>query len=274
LKLKTLKLTTLISPLALALSLAIAHPVLAKAEHGRDHDKNQLRHMMAKLDLSQEQRQDVKHILQQSRADAGLVAEDQKQARTDLMNLIHTSSWNETAVETVLLQNQQTKASLGLEKASAMHQIWLVLSDEQQAKFAQIPDNKADGKRGKKENKAKLKDGADGHERSRGEGKDHFKQLALTDEQKTAIKTIKQQTKAQNEQSKEQQQAYRQAERALIASTTFNDTAYQVLQAEYQDEHLQHALLMAKTRHEIWNVLSAEQQAKALTKMAERKERG
>ena len=268
-----LKLKTLISPLALAFSLAISAPILAKAEHGRDHDKNQVRHMMAKLDLSKEQRQDVKQILQQSRADADLVAEDVKQAKTDLMSLIHAASWNETAVVTALQQNQQTKASLGLEKASAMHQIWLVLSDEQKTKFAKLAERKADGKRGNKDAKTKLQDKTQGHEKSRGEGREHFKGLALTDEQKTAIKAIKQQAKAQNEQSKEQQKAYRQAERALIASTTFNDTAYQALQAEYQDEHLQHALVMAKTRHDIWNVLSAEQQAKALEKMAKHKER-
>ena len=268
-----LKLKTLISPLALALSLAISAPILAKAEHGRDHDKNQVRHMMAKLDLSQEQRQDVKQILKQSRADADLVAEDNKQARSDLMNLIHTASWDETAVVTALQQNQQTKASLGLKKASTMHQIWLVLSDEQKAKFAKLADNKPDGKRGKKEDKANLKDKTHSHERSRSEGRNHFKQLALTDEQKSAIKEIKQHAKTQVEQSKEQQKAYRQAERALIANTTFNDTAYQALQAEYQDEHLQHALVMAKTRHDIWNLLRAEQQAKALAKMAERKER-
>lgn len=271
--LKLAPLKTLISPMALALSLVIASPSIANPEHGRNHENNPIRHILGKLDLSQEQRQDVKQILKQSRADAGLVAEDRKQARSDLMNLIHAASWDETAVETALMQNQQTKASLDLEKASTIHQIWLLLSDEQKTKFAQLADNKPDGKRGNKEDKANLKDRAQDHEKSRGENKDHFKQLALTDKQKTAIKTIKQQAKAQTEQNKEQQKAYRQAERVLIASTTFNESAYQTLQAQYQDEHLQHALLMAKTRHEIWSVLSAEQQAKALEKMSERKER-
>ena len=246
---------------------------MAEAEHGPKHDKNPLEHLLAKLELSQEQRQDVRQILRQNRADAELVAQDNKQARSDLMNLINTASWDEAAVETALLQDQQTKASRDLAKATTMQQIWLLLSDEQKTTFAQLPDNKPDGKRAKKEDKANLKDSAQGEERNRHEGEDPFQQLALTDEQNTAIKAIKQQAKTQHEENKERQMAYRQAEQVLIASATFNDSAYLALQAEYQDEHLQDALVMAKTRHDIWNVLSAEQQAKALEKMAKHKER-
>ena len=260
------KLKTLFSPLALALSLVIATPVLANPEHGRGQDKNQLRHVLAQLDLSQEQRQDVKQILKQSRADTGLIAEDIKNAKTELFSLIHADSWNETAVETAIQQNQQTKATLALEKASGMHQIWLLLTDKQQAKLAKIADRKQE-KAGAKGNK---KSKGDKSERSR-EGQ--FARLDLSDEQKTTIKAIKEQNYSQQQQAKETQKAFRNAERTLIASTEFNDTAYLALQAEYQAAHLQQAMLMAKTHHDIWNVLSAEQKAKVLAKMEERKAR-
>ena len=266
-------LNTLITPLTLALSLVIATPSIAEPQHGRNHERMPLHHVLSKLDLNKEQRQDVKQILQQSRADAELVAEDVKQARADLRNFIHADSWNETAVTTTLQQHQQTKASLDLARASAMHQVWLLLSDEQKTKFALLAERTPDGKRDNKEGKAKHKDRAESEERFQRGGKDHFAKLTLTDEQKTVIKTIKQQAKAQNTQTKQQEMAFRQAERALIASAAFNESAYQALQANYQDEHLQHALLMAKTRHDIWNVLSTEQQAQALAKMEERRAR-
>lgn len=267
LKRKTFNLKTWVKPLAITLSLAISSVAIANPDQRPDsHQHNPIRQILSQLDLSTEQRQDVKQLLRQSRADTNLIAADLQSVKSDLHRLIHTTDWNQAAVETALLQNQQTLASLGHQKASTMHQIWLLLSDQQKAQFSQLVDSKDSrmGDRGDKKSRHKnLEPGQIGAPKL-------FESLDLSEDQRAAIKSIRQ--KNLSSESNQALVNFREAERALIASGNFNDDSYQALQAEYQAAHLQHALAMAKTRHEIWNVLTPEQQAKAPEKMSRRKE--
>ena len=270
LKRKPLKLKILVKPLAISLSLLLSCAALANHDLRPDsHQHNPLRQIFGELELSTEQRQDIKQLMRQSRADHSLNAGDLQTVKTDVTRLIHSADWNEAALKAALLQNQQTLASLGQHKASTMHKIWLLLSDEQKIKFSQLGDDK----RTPHADRGFRKSEHNSLEFARRGADKLFGELDLSDAQLAAIKSIRQQNKTQSLQAKQALQGFREAERALIASNNFSEDSYQALQAEYQDAHLQHALTNAKIRHEIWNVLNAEQQAQAQEKMSERKAR-
>ena len=259
-------LKTWLKPLVISLSLVMSFSTMAKHELRADaHQHNPMREILSELDLSYGQRQDVKQLLRQSRANNSLLTADLQSVKNDLNRLVHSTDWDEAAVESTLQQNQQTLAVFGQQKAATLHQIWSLLSDQQKTQFSQMADQKRDTDRSQakflpehfapgQRNPAKL-----------------FAHLDLSEDQRAAIKSIRQQTPGLE--SKQALVNFRKAERALIASDDFNEDSYQALQAEYQDAQLQHALMMAKTRHDIWNVLTPEQQAKALKKMSEHQKR-
>ncbi len=85
-----------------------------------------------------------------------------------------------------------------------------------------------------------------------------LERLDLTEAQLTAINVIKTAAKANSEETKAKLKTYKQAKRALIHSTGFNTEAWQILSNEYQVDFLAIAVLKAKKKHAIWNLLQAE----------------
>jgi len=264
------KFTPILTALSFGLALAFSPLTQAKAHEG--DRQGPIKHMLAQLDLTQAQRQDIREVLKQGFEDGSVNGDDRQEMFAQLMPLIHSQSWDEQAVLSVLNENQQLMADMGLKKATAMHQIWLVLTLEQQAKFAELADERP-GPKGKNKEDKKQGERGRGFEHGPADGR-IFKGLDLTDEQQAKVKSILSETKADAKATRGEDDSFRQAERKLIASHDFSASAYQALQASYQNQRLQQGLLMAKSRHDMWNVLSPEQQAQALEKMGEHKRRG
>jgi periplasmic protein CpxP/Spy len=255
---------------ALSFGLALAFSPLSQAKDHEGHKQGPLKHMLAQLDLTQAQRQDIREVLKQGFEDASIDGDDRHAMFAQLMPLIHSQNWDEQAVLTVLSENQQNMAELGLKKATAMHQIWLVLSPEQQAKFTELADARP-GPKGKHKDDKKQGERARGFDHKPADGL-IFKGLDLTDEQQAKVKSILSETKTDAKATRGEDESFRQAERKLIASHDFSANAYQALQARYQAQRLQQGVLMAKSRHDIWNTLTPEQQTKAMAKMTEMRE--
>ena len=95
--------------------------------------------------------------------------------------------------------------------------------------------------------------------------------LGLTEEQKTAIKDIREQAKSEKSVLKEQLAGFKDAVKALMANDEFDEEAFLALKSQHQDTFTQLALLKAKTRHSIGQVLTDEQKAKAEEFKARRK---
>ncbi|MDU0354088.1 hypothetical protein RS130_09195 [Paraglaciecola aquimarina] len=61
------KLITIVTPIALAVTLTLSSQVLAKPENG--HDAHRMAKVLSQLSLSETQKQDIKQIFKQSRED-------------------------------------------------------------------------------------------------------------------------------------------------------------------------------------------------------------
>jgi Spy/CpxP family protein refolding chaperone len=252
-KLKTLIKTTL-TPIALCLTLAIAAPAMAKKGQHQKHDG--MRQILSELSLTATQKQDIRQVLKQSREDRELIKTDDS-VRTDLRSLIQSTEWDQTAVESALIQNQAVMQDKALQRATNKNQIWNLLTETQQAEFVALLDTRK-AEREEKKGKGKRKDKM-------------LKRLDLTEEQLTAVEVIKTAAKASGEETKAKLKTFRQAEQALVQNNNFNAEAWLTLNNKYQADFLAMAVLKAQTKHDVWSLLTTEQQAKAVEKMQGKK---
>jgi len=115
------------------------------------------------------------------------------------------------------------------------------------------------------------------HQKSGGHGKNimkgMIKALSLSEQQQVQIKTIKIQAKAQHIALRDGMKKFKEEERSLVQAQTFDEQAYSILHVAYQPIFAQKALMQAKTKHAVFNVLTIPQQEKWLKIMDERKEK-
>lgn len=257
-KLKTFVKTTL-TPIAICLSLAIAAPALAKKGHPQNNDG--MRQILSELSLTDTQKQDIKQILKQTQEDRGVFKADNSSLKTELRSLIHSSEWDQTAVENSIIKSQALNQEKALQRASNKNQVWNLLTETQQAEFVtQMETRKA--KREKMNHEGKRK------------GKRHgqkLKGLNLTEEQLIAVQSIKTAAKAGSEEIRAKLKSFNQAEHTLVQSADFNTETWLALNNKYQDDFLTMSVLSAKTKHDIWNLLTAEQKAEAEKEVAGKK---
>jgi len=247
---------TTLTPIALCLTFAIALPAIAKKGHHQEHDG--MRKVLSELSLTNSQQQDIRQILKQSREDRGLFNTDAKSLRTELRNLVQSTEWDQTAVESAITQRQFLLKEKALQRATDKNLIWNLLTETQQTEVAgQLKTRKAECDEKHKEGKRKGK--LNGYK---------LKRLDLTEAQLTAVEVIKDVSKASGKEIEIKLKAYKQAERLLIHRTDFNPDVWQALSNEYQTDFLAMAVLKAKTKHDIWNQLTPEQQAAAGEKIS------
>ena len=117
-----------------------------------------------------------------------------------------------------------------------------------------------------------------GHLEGQKHKKHHHRKMAkflrLSDDQKTQMKSISQSAKNEAGELRELLTTYKEQVKLFFATESFDEAAFANLHAEYQANFAQLALLRAKTKHAIFNVLTTEQQEKWEEKMEERKEKG
>lgn len=90
------------------------------------------------------------------------------------------------------------------------------------------------------------------------------KVLSLSEQQQVKIKEIKSQGKEQHQALRALMKKFKYAEKQLVQTVTFDEAAFTALHNEYQPIFSQAALIRAKTKHAVFNVLTAEQQEKWL----------
>ncbi|GAA6204795.1 Spy/CpxP family protein refolding chaperone [Thalassotalea sp. SU-HH00458] len=88
------------------------------------------------------------------------------------------------------------------------------------------------------------------------------KHLALTDEQKTQVKAIFEQTKLKAKEQKETMKGFKEQVKSLMSAPTFDEKAFIELHSQYQTSFTEMALQKAKSKHAIMQVLTAEQREK------------
>ena len=245
---------TILTPIALCLTLAIAGPVMAKKNHHQKHDG--MRQILSELSLTDTQKQDIRQILKQTREDRSLFSSDEKSLKKELRSLVRTTEWDQTAIEDAIKQRQDLIQEKSLQRARNKNQVWNLLTNTQQAEcIALIDTRKADSKiRKAKDVKGNKKDTRKGN---------RLKRLDLTKAQIAAVKDIRNVAKTTGEETKTRLKTFKQAERVLVHSSNFSAESWQTLSNEYKSDFLTMAVIKAKTKHDIWNRLTPEQQVQA-----------
>ncbi|MGJ8681243.1 Spy/CpxP family protein refolding chaperone [Paraglaciecola sp.] len=249
------KLNKFVTTLAVCSSLVFAAQTFAKPEQGQR--QHQMKRILSKLDITDTQKQDIKQIMQQARGDQNVSREDVKSFRQELAALIHAEDFDQDAIEALLTSKQEQRANAGLRQAQNKHAVWNLLTTEQQTQFANII---AEHKAKAEEGAGKRKKGSKG---PKSQKRKMAKRLGLDEAQKTQLASIKTQTKESAGELKANLKAFKQAERTLIHSAEFSADAWASLHQTHQADFLAKAILEAKTKHQIWNVLTEEQQEKA-----------
>jgi Spy/CpxP family protein refolding chaperone len=243
-KFKTLIKTTL-TLIALCLTLAIAAPAMSEKGHHQKHDG--MRQILSELSLTDTQKQDIRQISKQTREDRDLFSGDVKSLKKELRSLVQTTEWDQTAIKSAMTQRQALMQQKALQRATNKNQVWNLLTQTQQAEFVTLFDT--------------LKAG---HETRKGKRKgQRLERLDLTEEQLAAVKLIKAEAKSTGEETKAKLKAFKQTERSFVQSTRFNAETWNTLISEYQADFLAMAVLKAKSHHDIWNLLTTEQQAQS-----------
>lgn len=246
-----------LTPIALCLALAIAVPAIAKKGHHQKCDG--MRQILSELSLTSTQKQDIRQIFKQSREDRNMFKTDDKALRTELHSIIESTEWDRTAVESAITQRQALMQEKALQRASNKHQVWRLLTEIQQTEFVpQLDSRKAKRKEKRAESKREHK---------------KLKRLGFTEDQLAAVKAIKTAAKENGAKVKAKLKSYQQAERALIQSANFNPEAWESLNTEYQADFMVMAILKTKSKHDIWNLMTPEQQT-ATTERVDKHKRG
>lgn len=95
--------------------------------------------------------------------------------------------------------------------------------------------------------------------------------LSLSEQQQVQITAVKHQARQQHEMLRDSMKKFKAEEKALLQAQVFDKQAYSVLHAAYQPIFMELALIRAKTKHTVFNVLTTAQQGKWLKVMADKK---
>jgi Spy/CpxP family protein refolding chaperone len=252
-----LKFKTILSPLALSIALSFSASSFAGLGHQGDKQGNKqaLKQILQQLDLSVSQKQDIRQLFKQNREDRGLYREDMRELKAEIKALMRSAEWDQQAAETIFSQRIDLVAGIALKKAMSKNQLWNLLSPEQQAEFNQIHEQrKAEANR----DRTPLK---------------FLEKLDLSAEQQVSIDTIRNAQLVNQEAFKQKRDAFKQEEKSLIQAELFSEQAWQGIREKYQDDFMNMQLNKAQSKHDVWHLLTAEQQAQLEEMKEQRRER-
>lgn len=232
--------------LRVLLPFATALMISAVVEAG--HHSSHLGGVIKQLDLSDDQRADLRRVFKQSRLDKQLYKTDVRAIDEQLKSVIHAAQWNAQEAERLLLEKQTIRSQSALTRVTNRHYLWHNLSEAQQQKFTELMSRKrSDNKHADRKSRSPMA---------------KFSKLNLTDEQQNQIESVLVEQKSQLKQWREARKTVKQQEAMLIKADEFDHTGWQKVHQQQQKINLQLAKSHAYTRHQIWQLLDQQQQTK------------
>lgn len=229
----------------LSLSAVLATSVFAHHHHGQRGGMSAIMHQ---LDLSMEQRQDIRQIMQQGRQDHMLFKADFRDIGQQMRQHIQTDTFNADAVKALLTERSSLGAELALDKATRRHQVWNLLNEEQQTEFEQLTMARE-------------------HRNNQEHALKRLEKLNLSDEQSAQIAQIRNEHAQYKEQAHTQINAFKAAQAELVKAREFDQNAWKSLFDSQVDKRIEFGVTRAKVRHQVWNILTEEQQQQAQSMM-------
>lgn len=136
-----------------AVETAEAISVVKKAKGEKQHKGSSYKKYFKRLDLSEEQKEQLKVIHTESKAEFNLYKEDEKSYKNLKKELLAGDTLNEDSLADLYTQYQNTFAAIELVRVKKMFAVKQVLTEEQFTKLTKMMKKKK-GKKGK--NKKKM----------------------------------------------------------------------------------------------------------------------
>jgi Spy/CpxP family protein refolding chaperone len=239
---------SLVTTTLLASSLNLVAFSVNAQEFGFRHEGHQIKRMLRGLDLTAEQRQDIKQIVRETKQEAKLYKEDVKASRQEIKSIVQQPDFDQQAAESAIAVSAAVKMQLAQQRAETKHAIWALLTEEQQQKWQERIDNRVEREPRdfNTERQAKF-----------------FERLDFTDIQIEQATQIREQAFASMEALKVKRRAFKQAEFDLITADEFSVEAWQALHAQYAADFNQGQIIALETRNQMFNLMTEEQRQRA-----------
>ena len=228
---------------------------------------------LSKLELSDEQKQKMKAIFKATRENNGVYKGEKKEIQSQMQDLMSMPAWDQATAEAIIRSQIQQSAAISLNRAKAGNQVYNLLSDEQKATLAEREDKKSLQKSLRKsdqktDRKTKRKD----------KGREMklvrlTKALNLNPEQLEQFMSIEADAKQQMMDLKAKSKANRESTKAIIQSSSFDESAWLVNENNAIDTKVAAKLIKTKAHYDRILLLNDEQKQKFSKIMKKMKEK-
>ncbi len=260
---------TLIATACITLSSATI--AFAKPHHSDDFSKRTL----SQLDLSAQQKQDIKAVLKATREDNSVFAGERQEMRAQMQALMNMPVWDAATAESIIRAQITQGQSIALNRAKARNQVYNLLSDEQQTQLNEKASSQ-DSRKGKfkrdNDEKSRMKDidRADVKQDDWEKKTSRIsKKLELTDAQEAQWKSIHKEAKKNAQAFRVNSKSHRETMKTIVQQAEFDEQAWLTAQASFKDELVAHRVAQAKVRYDSMSILTDEQREK-MQKMSKR----
>lgn len=209
------------------------------------------------LDLTREQKQDIRNLMREHREDAilsDIPCPEKHQFGTDAASVDEAELREELTAQATALKAKQ------FARAALRHDIYQLLTSAQRNALEQ-----QDISHQKRLAKKRDRDGESRLPRA-------FAVLSLTEAQKEALRSLQASFKAESAQHRKLMKTFREKEKALIRSDNFSEAAWHALAESYQQDFINARVAHAKHKASMMAVLDENQQKTVVAMRAERKE--
>ncbi|WP_269521156.1 Spy/CpxP family protein refolding chaperone [Alteromonas sp. BMJM2] len=256
--------------------------------YAKHHDTKMRHHQSAKfsvkqmvqqlrgLSLSEAQKSEIKALVTQFKEDNPSEAKGHSKGerrKADSTSRLDLATATDAEITELVAQRVAKQSSKQLKFATLRHDVFAVLTTEQQAEL----DERQSKFEEKRERKHEGREQAmQSHKDSRGDkqqrGQREMKQfagLSLSDEQKAEIAQLIDSQKERAVTHRETVKIFKQAQRDLVRSNAFSEDAFIALSAKYEDDLIAAGVEKVKFRSTLMAVLSDEQQEALKSKKRE-----
>lgn len=151
-----MKLTHILAVATLASGIFVSQGVEAKGHHDGKHHKGKQsffmgKHVAKKLDLTTAQREEIKALISAQKQTRKSNKGERKATKQALMAQVHSESFDEVKVRQMLQAQQAKQLENKLESLKVQNKIWNVLTPEQQQKWQELKQRRAERKSKKRD---------------------------------------------------------------------------------------------------------------------------
>ncbi|MFT5277140.1 MAG: protein CpxP [Glaciecola sp.] len=225
----------------------------------RDHHGAQDRMAMKSLNLSAQQKQDIKQIRKETMQDLSVYKGERKQFRESMRDLMVSEIWNEAAVRAAIDEQMTAQLQSKLIKAKSKNKVFNQFNEQQKSQFIAKRWDKEKGKGDRKSKGAEKK------------VQRLTKVLALSVEQQAQLTAMMETNKTLRQANREQASSLRTQLANIVQAPDFDENTWLAIHSDNKQQKLDMTVTKAKARFDMLSVLNEEQREKFAKVMSKSK---